>query len=309
MPEGHTIHRLARDHARDLVGRAVRASSPQGRFADGAAVLDGRVVRAVEPLGKHLLYTLDDGVVLHVHLGLFGRFRRYTGRAPTPRGAVRLRMETDGVTIDLSGPIICAIEDADAVAALRARLGPDVLAPAAEDAVGEGGAAARAPSVVALDAAALKRARARVRASRRPIGALLLDQTIIAGVGNVYRAEALFLVGVHPSTPGAALDGRTFGRLWRTLVTLMRKGVEARRIVTVERAAAKGRAARTWVYGRSRCQRCEGAVERLTIGARVAYACRACQPREGAAPRTKAPRTGMGAKTTAPKPLRSKPAR
>ncbi len=289
MPEGHTIHRLARDHARDLVGRAVRASSPQGRFADGAAVLDGRVVRRVEPLGKHLLYALDDGVVLHVHLGLFGRFRRYTGRAPAPRGAVRLRLETDGVTIDLSGPIICAIEDADAVAALRERLGPDVLAPT-EDA-GAGDEAARQPSVAALDAAALRRARARVRASRRAIGALLLDQTIIAGVGNVYRAEALFLVGVHPSTPGAEVDGRTFGRLWRTLVTLMRKGVEARRIVTVERAAAKGRAARTWVYGRARCQRCEGPVERFTLGARVAYACPACQPRADGEAGARASRT------------------
>src|SRR4051794_9644062 len=93
MPEGHTIHRLARDQTRDLVGHAVRVSSPQGRFAESAAVLDRRTVTAVEAYGKHLFHRWDDGQVLHVHLGLIGKFLPRPAPAPPPVGAVRLRLE------------------------------------------------------------------------------------------------------------------------------------------------------------------------------------------------------------------------
>ena len=91
MPEGHTIHRLARRHARLLVGQRVAADSPQGRFDDGARLLDGRVLDATDAWGKHLFHRYDD-LWLHVHLGLYGKFRDGVLPAPEPRGALRLRL-------------------------------------------------------------------------------------------------------------------------------------------------------------------------------------------------------------------------
>ncbi|MFZ9450154.1 MAG: DNA-formamidopyrimidine glycosylase family protein, partial [Alphaproteobacteria bacterium] len=84
MPEGHTIHRAARDHGAMLAGRRLRVTSPQGRFAEGAARLDGRKCLAIEAFGKHLLYRFAGGEALHVHLGLFGMFRSFAAPAPAP---------------------------------------------------------------------------------------------------------------------------------------------------------------------------------------------------------------------------------
>ena len=84
MPEGHTIHRLARDHTPLLVGRTVTASSPQGRFAQGAALLDGRRVERIDPYGKHLFYVFEGDALLHVHLGLYGSWTTSGLRAPSP---------------------------------------------------------------------------------------------------------------------------------------------------------------------------------------------------------------------------------
>ena len=72
MPEGHTIHRLARDHTRDLAGQPLAVSSPQGRATETAAALDGAAIERVEAYGKHLLYRWSSGDTLHVHLGLYG---------------------------------------------------------------------------------------------------------------------------------------------------------------------------------------------------------------------------------------------
>jgi len=93
VPEGHTIHRLARDLAADLAGAPVRATSPQGRFADGASAVDGRVVRRTDAYGKHLFREHDGDLVVHIHLGLYGTFRRFALPLPEPRGALRLRIE------------------------------------------------------------------------------------------------------------------------------------------------------------------------------------------------------------------------
>ena len=90
MPEGHTIHRAARDHQRILAGRSLRVSSPQGRFAAGADHLDGRACLDVEAYGKHLVYRFDGESYLHVHLGLFGRIKKRKLPAPEPVGAVRV---------------------------------------------------------------------------------------------------------------------------------------------------------------------------------------------------------------------------
>ncbi|HVF05411.1 MAG TPA: DNA-formamidopyrimidine glycosylase family protein [Frankiaceae bacterium] len=263
MPEGHTIHRLARDHNAVLRGKALRLSSPQGRFASEAAALDGRVLVRVRPYGKHLFYELGDDVI-HVHLGLYGKFETYPQPAPAPVGAVRLRIATDTHVVDLRGPTQCArirLEERDAV---LARLGPDPLDPKA-------------------DVTAFRRAVAR-RAT--PIGVLLLDQTAIAGVGNVFRAEALYLLGIAPQRPASALTAAEADALWGTLVRLMRTGVRLNRIVTTDpadrdrRSGRPSDADRNYLWRRTGlpCRRCGELVRSAELGARTAYWCPGCQP-------------------------------
>ena len=133
MPEGHTIHRIAKDHSPILTGGPVRVSSPQGRFEGDAALVDGVVLDRIEPYGKHLFYWWANGLVGHVHLGLFGKFRVRRGpEIPEVQGQVRMRMSTDHGTIDLAGPTDCSIGSADERDAIVARLGPDPLAPRRE---------------------------------------------------------------------------------------------------------------------------------------------------------------------------------
>lgn len=255
MPEGHTIHRLARDLARDLAGQRVRVSSPQGRFV-AASSLDEEPLLGARAVGKHLFLQFPAGEV-HVHLGLFGRFRRRRAPVPEPRGQVRMRLETAEVAWDLSGPTACEILDPDAIAALESRLGADPLA------------ARRRPA--SLWAA--------VSGSSRSIGALLLDQRLFAGIGNVYRAELLFLIGVHPSTPGHALGKARFERLWALARELLARGVAENRIVTVPGATRRTRKADAlFVYRRRRCRACGTDVVVTTSAARKLYHCPSCQP-------------------------------
>ncbi len=209
MPEGHTIHRLAREHRGLLGGRAVSASSPQGRFTEGAARIDGRVLDRTEAYGKHLFHRYGDDW-LHVHLGLIGKFTTGPAPAPVPRGALRLRLESTEHWVDLRGAIICELLDAGQVAALKARLGPDPLRRDADP----------------------ERAWRRISRSRVAIGALLMDQAVLAGIGNVYRAEVLFRHGLDPHTPGNRVPGETWDAMWADLSTLMRDGVRTGRIVT-----------------------------------------------------------------------------
>lgn len=263
MPEGHAVHRVAREHGAALAGRALVASSPQGRAAAAAARIDGRVLDRVEAHGKHLFYRFDGGAVLHVHLGRYGEFGRFEPPAPEPRATVRLRLGDARGGVDLVGPAACALVDPDEEAAILARLGPDPL---------------RADADPEL-------AWARLRGRRSPLGAVLLDQRVIAGVGNIFRAEALHAVGIDPRRPAFALEREEFERLWATVEGMLRRGVEDGRIVTVD-AESLGfsraeipRALAFRVYGRERCALCDAAVERLDLGGRRTFRCPACQPR------------------------------
>ena len=268
MPEGHTIHRLARDHKPLLVGRAVSASSPQGRFATGAEMLTGRVVKRIEPYGKHLFYGFEGDVLLHVHLGLYGKWTVHRGQAPEPKGALRLRLTVDAdqetVVLDLRGPTACELftpADRDAV---LARLGPDPLRKDAD------------PDL----------AWARLSRSRTAIGALLMDQSVLAGVGNVYRAEVLFRAGLSPFRPGREVPERIWDGLWADLALLLKAGVRAGRIVTTEpedRDRRSGRARGVdahYVYRRHGlpCRRCGTEVRTQVMVARNLFWCPVCQP-------------------------------
>ena len=126
MPEGHTIHRTARDHHRLFAGSQLAVSSPQGRFRLGARKLDGQVLASVEAYGKHLFY-LWERAILHVHLGLYGKFRQHRCPPPAPRGAVRLRVIGYERAFDLNGPTACEIISQKALDAVHNRLGPDPL--------------------------------------------------------------------------------------------------------------------------------------------------------------------------------------
>jgi endonuclease-8 len=264
MPEGHTIHRIAKDHARLLVGRRVDVSSPQGRFSGDAALVDGVVLDRIEPYGKHLFYYWDNGLVGHVHLGLFGKFRVTIGSVqPDPVGMVRMRMHTGLATIDLSGPTDCSIGSADDRDAIVARLGPDPLRRDAKP-------------VTAVE---------RMGRSKQPIGALLLDQSVMAGVGNVYRAEALFVEGIHPARPGRECSESELRAVWDTLVAMLRQGVKDNRIITIDRRrfpVPKDRTKRgdtTYVYHRDICLRCGTPVQIVELAGRACYYCPSCQPR------------------------------
>jgi len=269
MPEGHTIHRIARDHSKLLVGREVKVSSPQGRFAADAERVDGSTLSGLMAYGKHLFYEWATGDVGHVHLGLFGRYRvQHSDGPPEPRGQVRMRLVTEAddgrtTTIDLSGPTACTIDPPSVRDEILDRLGPDPIRRGATP----------------------DRMIERISASRRGIGDLLMDQAVVAGIGNVYRAEVLFVTGIHPLRPGSDCDPSELRAVWTTAQGMLRKGVKDGRIVTVDRAELgitgsqripRGEA--TYAYKRDRCLRCGDEIRRLEIANRTCYYCPTDQP-------------------------------
>lgn len=268
VPEGHTIHKIAKDHGKLLNGRAVRVSSPQGRFEGGAERIDGCVLERIEAHGKHLFYHWDSGEIGHVHLGLFGKFRvaEFGDEAspPDPKGAVRMRLLTEAVAIDLNGPTACTIDPPDVREGILDRLGPD---PLRRD--------GKPDKMIA-----------KLAKSKRGIGDLLMDQSVVAGVGNVYRAEALFVMGIHPERSGCDLDKAESIALWNTIQGMLRQGVKDGRILTVSREESGVPAGKriprneaTYAYKRDHCLRCGTEIELLAIQNRTSYHCPTCQPR------------------------------
>ena len=244
MPEGHTIHRLAREHTRLLAGRPVAVSSPQGRAVDAAATVDGRVLERVDPYGKHLLYRFAGDVTLHVHLGLYGRFRAVT----EVRGAPRLVLAADGdapATVQLSGPTACHLIEPPEEQHLLARLGPDPLRADADP----------------------DRAFRALNRRRIPLGAALMDQAVVAGIGNAYRAEMLLEARLDPFREARSLERAEFDALYAIVADQLRRGVRSGRITPRK------------IYRRTRCGQCGGPVETADLAARTLYWC----PREQAA--------------------------
>jgi len=271
MPEGHTLHRLALDLQTAFGGRVVRASSPQGRFEQSAALIDGTALVRAESAGKHLFAEFEAERVLHVHLGLIGSFDVHTGvsAVPAPVGQVRLRLTSPGAYADLRGAILCDLVTPERRDDIVARLGPDPLRSDA-DPMG---------------------AWRRISRSGRPIGDLLMDQEVLAGIGNVYRAEVLFRHRMHPLRPGRTLRIGQWRAMWEDLVGLMAEGVRTGTIDTVRpehTPEAMGRPPRAddhggevYVYRRTGqpCLVCGTRIRTEILVGRNLFWCSRCQPR------------------------------
>ena len=271
MPEGHTLHRLATAVREQFAGRTVAVSSPQGRFAESARLVDGTELVSAESFGKHLFVAFAEERFVHVHLGLYGQFDLYVGPPPPPVGQVRMRIVAGAPRPsygDLRGATTCELLTVEQRDVIVERLGPD---PLRED-------------------ADWTRAFDRVRRSRAPIGGLLMDQAVLAGVGNVYRAEVLFRHRLHPLRPGSSVRRGRFEALWDDLVLLMREGVRTGRIDTVHTAhtpEVMGRAPRVddhggevYVYRRQGqpCHVCGTRVRTEVLAGRNVFWCPRCQP-------------------------------
>lgn len=303
MPEGHSIHRLARQFSDVFVGEMLAVSSPQGKFSAGAARLDGHVLENAAAHGKHLFLTFSHGMVLHIHLGLYGAWSfggdsTFTGSSsigaprrvgeretfddgadagydgpPPPVGAVRVRLVSGHGWADLRGATTCAALAGPEVQAVLDRLGPDPLHNRPGD---------RDEFV------------GRLRRRRTAVGQLLMDQSVLAGVGNIYRAEALFRQGVDPWLPGSSVPAATAGELWDDAVLLMNDGVRHGRIITTPAefwepdgtGAASGGGMQLpadgqahYVYKRQGqpCRVCGSSIGMAEMAARKLYWCPGCQ--------------------------------
>jgi len=262
MPEGNEIHRFAERHAAAFAGKRVHVDSPNGGFPD-AEILDGRTLRSVEAVGKHLGYVFGRDLILHIHLGMYGDF--WEGKMPLPpeKGALRLRIYTRTDWIELRGGTDTSIFSEEKWQALRARLGPDPLREDGDP----------------------KSAFAVIEKRSTPIGLLLMDQSVIAGIGNIFRAELLFRAGINPDRPGKEVGRPALRGIWKDAQALMKTAREDRRIVTTK---AKDRPHRRgpalddevhYVYRRhgKPCYVCGATIERKDMGGRTVYWCPVCQ--------------------------------
>ena len=272
MVEGHSVQRVAKKTVgKKLVGHKWQVSSPNGRISEAAlAKLNSRTFDAIEAVGKNLFCffggsPLDscfaDATVIHVHFGMSGRWGIFdAAAAPSPTSTTRLRFEgANGLVAHVSAMTV-TVGDHSLYTEKRSKLGED---PLREDA----------------DPDALW---ASVRKSKRTIGQCLMDQSMFAGVGNIYRAEILFVARVHPNVVANTLSRLEFDRIWCATLKLMTVGYETGRITTVTadeaKASSAGPGLRRWIYNRSRCGQCDGVVRSWPVNSRTCYACESCQP-------------------------------
>ncbi len=265
MPEGNELHRWADLHNHVFAGKKVHVDSPQGRFTD-APLIDGKTLIGATAVGKHLGY--DFGVIrgerriLHVHMGLYGDFTEGKGKLPEPRGALRLRIWTKADWLELRGPTNCALWTEAEWQTLLERLGPDPIN--------------RDEPTHFLE---------RVAQRKTPIGQLLMDQSILSGVGNIYRAELLFRARVSPFRPGQEVSEKDLKAMYKDAMALMPHGMEDRRIVTTrtkDRPHPKGEALNEeahYVYRRQGrpCFLCGTAIRTEEMAGRNLFWCPTCQ--------------------------------
>ncbi|HLH33045.1 MAG TPA: DNA-formamidopyrimidine glycosylase family protein [Alloacidobacterium sp.] len=262
MPEGNEIHRFAQDHAAVFAGKRVRVDSPNGGFPD-AEVLDGRKLLRVDAVGKHLGYHFGRDLILHVHLGMYGDFHQ--GKMPFPpvKGALRLRIYTKSDWIELRGGTDTSIFSNAKWESLLRRLGPDPLIPGSDP----------------------KPAFEKIAKRSTPIGALLMDQSVMAGIGNIYRAELLYRAKVHPLQPGRDVERAVLKGIWNDAKKLMGTGMRDTRYITTrpkDRPHKNGPVHEDearYVYRRhgKPCFVCGTKIQRAELAGRTVYWCPECQ--------------------------------
>ncbi len=226
-------------------------------------MLDGRKLLEIKALGKHLGYRFGKDLTVHVHLGQYGDFWEGTQPMPEPRGALRFRMWTRTDWLELRGPTDCRIFSDEEWGALEARIGPD-------------------PLVEGTDP---KAAFAVMQSKKTPIGVLLMDQSVISGIGNIYRAEFLYRTRICPDRPGKDVSLSELKRIWKDAVTLMKDGMEDRRMVTTRpkhRPHPRGKALKEevhYVYRRQGkpCRVCGTEIGSKPMAGRTVYWCPGCQ--------------------------------
>jgi endonuclease VIII len=254
MAEGDTILRLARRLDAALAGKPLRARTPGRRGPEGrpAAELDGRTLTNAESRGKHLLLRFGDGLVLHSHLGMRGSWRIYGEgeRWRKPASAAWIELAADrAVAVNFNGTSMRIVREAELRRDPRlARLGPDLLDPELTDE-----AATRA--LAGADPAA-------------ELGEALLDQSVLAGAGNVIKSEACFAAAVDPWRRLGDLDADEVGRV-----------VSGARSVMTESVRAGRRPQRIYRRSGRPCPRCGTPIASRPQGdeARTTYWCPRCQ--------------------------------
>ena len=264
MPEGNEIHRHSERQSELFAGRPVNVEAPNGRFEDGAKLLNRRKLRGIEAYGKHLFYDFGKDRKLHIHLGLYGKFRDGEMPHPETKGALRLRVWTAEHWLELRGTTACDVLSETKSQQIIDRIGPDPLRADADPA----------------------KVFERIRRSRAPMGALLMDQAVIGGLGNIYRAELLYRAKIHPLHPGNTVPEKALKSIWKDAALLMKAGMIDRRIVTTrsqDRPHKTGKARRFethYVYRRKDlpCFVCGTAVQMKMFVGRKLYWCSVCQP-------------------------------
>jgi endonuclease-8 len=262
MPEGHSVQRTANEFNKKFKGKVVRVDSPQGRFSSEAKLIDGQVLKGAKAIGKQLFLNFDNGLTCRVHLGIYGKWRFINEIEKAMYGQVRARFYNEEFLADLRGPTICEVIDKRAVKDIENRLGPDPTN---------------------TDPRGLQKQRfiERVQNSASPIGILLMNQEVISGIGNVYRAEILFRAQISPHVPGKSLSVSQIEELWLDSVKLMKVGVATGFMTTREERLKKRtkKADRNYVYKREgqKCLRCGGLVSIELMATRKLYWCPGCQ--------------------------------
>jgi formamidopyrimidine-DNA glycosylase len=263
MVEGHGCHRVAHFHRQKLLNRKFKATSPNGRFTEGAAAINNQPLTRIEVHGKNLFYFFgnenETQKVLHFHFGMAGAFSIHSlPHEPKPTTRLALLNEEENIVAHLSAMTV-QHGDLDFYNSKILTLGEDPLRENANsDAVWQ-----------------------KISCSKKPIGLLLMDQSVIAGVGNIYRAEILFKSGVHPEQPGYSISQSTFDVIWHHSVNLLQRGFHTGSILTVdpEEAVVLGHPwTRRYVYNHSTCGRCSTKVLSWDMASRTVYCCTTCQP-------------------------------
>lgn len=270
MAEGHTVIRWA-GWLKPLVGQQLEAVELSGRYAERARALTGQHVGRIQTRGKHLLLHLSGGETIHCHAMMYGSWQvgRPGMKLRKDKRFVRVRLRTaEQEAVFFHGPV-AELLTPDELAnhqTLNA-LGPDIMAP---------------------DFDRDEAWRRLQEAGPREVGDAILDQRIIAGIGNVYKAEGLFLAAIHPQRLTSGLSREEVERLWHAVIPLMQDGVtNAPPIVTVP-PELQEQGELNWVYRRryKPCLRCEAKVQMIRQGEpkRATYFCGVCQPPDGSMP-------------------------